>query len=90
MTPKRILRGVSGLVTGGLVVLLLILAGSWVGSVAAESTGPGVPIVVAHLIAAGGAVLLQRQADRREDGFGVAASLGVLVVAGFAGLLWLS
>ena len=90
VTPRRVLRGVSGLIAGGLVVVFLILAGSWVGSAAAESSGPGAPIVAAHLVAAIAAVVLQRQADRREDGLGAAASVGVLVVAGFAGVLWLS
>jgi hypothetical protein len=84
------LRGVSGLVAGGLVVLLLVLAGSWAGSAAAESSGPGTMIVVAHLVAAITAVALQRQADRRDDGLGAAAAVGVLLVAGFAGAVWLS
>jgi hypothetical protein len=90
VTPRRVLRGVSGLVAGGLVVLLLILAGSWAGSAAAESAGPGAWIVIAHLVAATAAIILQRQADRREDRLGVAAAVGVLIVAGFAGVLWLN
>jgi purine-cytosine permease-like protein len=83
-------RWCSGLLAGGLAVLLVLLAGSWVGSAAAGSAGPGGQVVLGHLVAACCAVALQRVADRRRDPVGVAASVGVFVVAGCTAVFWLS
>jgi purine-cytosine permease-like protein len=85
-----VVRWCSGVVAGGLAVLLVLLAGSWVGSAAAGSAGPGGVVVLGHLVAACCAVVLQRVADRRRDRTGLAASVGVLVVAGCTAAFWLN
>ncbi|WP_051342929.1 hypothetical protein [Pseudonocardia spinosispora] len=80
MTPRVLLRGLAGALTAGLAVLLVVLIGSWVAGVAAGTRGPGGLMLGGHVAAVCAAVVLQRVADRRGDGVGAAAAVGVLAV----------
>jgi hypothetical protein len=87
----RALRGFSGALAVGLVVLTLVLAGAqWLSS-PATVPGPGTVagrtgILAGHGAGALIALLLQRTADRSRRVRAVAASLGVLSVV--AAVLW--
>jgi hypothetical protein len=81
MIAGRALRGLSGVLTGGLAILLMVLVGSWVASALAGTPGPGAELLVGHLVAAGLAAWLQRVADQRSDTAGLVASCAVLLVA---------
>jgi uncharacterized membrane protein len=74
--------------TGGLAILLVVLVGSWVASMAAGTPGPGGLVLLGHLVAAAIAAGLQSVADRRGDRVGLAAAVGVLVVAVVVGLIF--
>jgi hypothetical protein len=74
------LRGLSGVLAGGLVVLVLALVGAWGVAERNGTPGPGVNTLAWHAGAAVVAVLAQRQADRRPDAQGVCAAVAVLVV----------
>jgi hypothetical protein len=82
----RFLRGLSGIVTGGLVVLALGVAVTQYLGHSRGFPGPGALSVAAHVVAAIVAVIAQRITDRRR---GFSAVLGALVVFVAAGLvLW--
>ncbi|OZE15436.1 hypothetical protein CH249_02545 [Rhodococcus sp. 05-2255-3B1] len=82
----RFLRGLSGIVTGGLVVLALGVAVTQYLGHSRGFPGPGALSVAAHIVAAIVAVIAQRIADHRR---GFSAVLGALVVFVAAGLvLW--
>ncbi|OZD84135.1 hypothetical protein CH273_09345 [Rhodococcus sp. 05-339-2] len=82
----RFLRGLSGIVTGGLVVLALGVAVTQYLGHSRGFPGPGALSVAAHIVAAIVAVIAQRIADHRR---GISAVLGALVVFVAAGLvLW--
>lgn len=87
---SRLLRGVSGVLAGGMVGLFLALLGGWAFTTRTGSPGPGTGMLVAHGLAAAAAVGAQIVADRRVDRAGTFAALGVivLVVAMLAGF-WL-
>ncbi|ANY05940.1 hypothetical protein [Pseudonocardia sp. HH130630-07] len=78
----RLLRGLGGLSTGGLVVLtagLCVVA--WLSG-RNGVPGPGTPDLVAHLAATVVAVGGQIVADRRGDRTGTLVALGVIAVVG--------
>lgn len=82
----RFLRGLSGIVTGGLVVLALGVAVTQYLGHSRGFPGPGALSVAAHIVAAIVAVVAQRITDHRR---GFSAVLGALVVLVAAGLvLW--
>ncbi len=82
----RVLRGLSGALAVGLVVLTLVLAvAQWLSGPVTVS-GPGTGQLVGHGAGALIALLLQRAADRSRGGRAVAASLAVLSVVG--AVLW--
>ncbi|OZC72948.1 hypothetical protein CH274_25405 [Rhodococcus sp. 06-418-5] len=82
----RFLRGLSGIVTGGLVVLALGVAVTQYLGHSRGFPGPGALSVAAHIVAAIVAVIAQRITDHRR---GFSAVLGALVVLVAAGLvLW--
>lgn len=82
----RFLRGLSGIVTGGLVVLALGVAVTQYLGHSRGFPGPGALSVAAHIVAAIVAVIAQRITDHRR---GLSAVLGALVVLVAAGLvLW--
>src|SRR5262245_37418949 len=82
----RALRGFSGLLTGGLVVLAGTLAvAQWlIGS--AARPGPGPAAVAGHTAAALAAVALQMVADRSRGARAVTAAGAVLALT--AAVLW--
>ena len=76
----RLLRGFSGLLAGGLVVLLVALGVAWYVADQAGSLGPGAQTLVWHAVAAVAAVVAQRHADRHRDVGGVLAACAVIVI----------
>nr|WP_296778079.1 hypothetical protein [Rhodococcus sp. (in: high G+C Gram-positive bacteria)] len=80
------LRGLSGAVTAGLVVLAIVVAGAQYLGAQRGFPGPGTVSVAAHIGAAVLAVVIQHFADHRRRAFSALASLLVFVVAGV--LLW--
>ena len=83
---RSLLRGLSGLLVGGLVALALVLAAGWVY---ADRTGlPG--MLIGHVVAAVAAVVAQVWVDRRTDRVGTlaAAGLAAAIVGGLT-LVWL-
>ena len=72
----------------GLGVLVAALLGAGLLALLVGQPGPGVPMLLGHLVAAIVALTLQRVADRRDDRVGRAASVGVLLVVVLVGLLF--
>jgi steroid 5-alpha reductase family enzyme len=81
VTGGRALRGLTGVLAGGLVALLVALVVAWVVSRNTDMPGPGTATLVWHAIAAVVAVAAQVYADRRPDGRGLLAAVGVLLTA---------
>jgi hypothetical protein len=76
-----LLRGLTGLLAGGLVALVVALALTWVVAERVGVPGPGTGTVAWHIAAAAAAVLAQREADRRRDRVGTLAALAVVAIA---------
>ena len=75
-----LLRGFSGVLAGGLVVLS---AGLLVAALMAQQRGvpgPGAPAIAGHVVAAVVAVLVQRRADRTRGTAAAGAALGVVAL----------
>lgn len=82
----RLLRGSSGIVTAGVVVLAIAVVVTQFLGRSRGFPGPGGLSVTVHIVAAVIAVLAQRVADHRR---GVVAALGALAVFVIAGVvLW--
>ena len=82
----RAARGLSGLLTGGLVGLAIVVcAAQWLAGTSGRP-GPGMAEVVGHVVAALAAVALQLVADRLRGPSAALVSGSVLVIA--AGVLW--
>ncbi|GAB0107289.1 hypothetical protein JMUB6875_62830 [Nocardia sp. JMUB6875] len=82
----RIVRGLSGIIAGGTVVLAATVVGTAIIGVRRGFPGPGWLDVTWHVAAAVAVVAAQIYTDRRQ---GFTAFLGSLVVFGIAGyLLW--
>ena len=82
----RFLRGLSGIVTAGLVVLAIGVGVTQYLGQSRGYPGPGALSVTVHIVAAVVAIVAQRIADHRR---GFAAFLGVIVVFVVTGLvLW--
>ncbi|HEY5855365.1 MAG TPA: hypothetical protein VIW24_15280 [Aldersonia sp.] len=80
------MRALSGVVTGGLIVLAAVVIGAAVLGDERGFPGPGAESIGWHLVAVAVAVGAQVYADRHRGMSSVVASLVVLVVAGL--LLW--
>jgi hypothetical protein len=76
------LRGFTGLLAGGLVVLVVALTVAWAVAERFGTPGPGTGTLAWHAGAAVAAVVAQRQADRRPGTPGVLAAVAVLVITG--------
>lgn len=81
-----VLRGLSGSLSLGLVVLTLVVLGVQVVAISDNVEGPGVGPATGHLAGSVVAVTFQRMADRRGGLASVLGSLGVFVVT--AAVLW--
>lgn len=79
----RFLRGLSGVLAGGMVALVVALVVAWVVALRESSPGPGAAVLAVHAVAAAAAVALQIYADRTHGVRGTLATLVtvVLVVA---------
>jgi hypothetical protein len=89
-TRRSLLRGLSGLLTGGLVALALVLVAGWFYAGRTGLPGPGTGMLIGHVAAAIAAVVAQVYVDRRTDRVGTlaAGALAALIVGALA-LVWL-
>jgi hypothetical protein len=88
--PRSLLRGLSGVLVGGLVALALVLLAGWFYADRIGLPGPGTGMLVGHLVAAAVAVAAQVWADRRTDAVGTLAALTLsAVVVGGLTAAWL-
>lgn len=86
-----VLRGLSGVFTGGLVVLALVLVGAAVIGGRDGAPGPGALTLIMHVAAALAAVVVQVYADRHDSRRGMLAAVGVLgITAAVLAFEWLS
>jgi hypothetical protein len=87
---RSLLRGLSGVLVGGLVALALVLLAGWFYADRTGLPGPGLAVLVGHGVAAVVAVVAQVWVDHRRDRTGTlaAAALAALVVGGLT-LVWL-
>jgi hypothetical protein len=82
----RVLRGLSGVLAGGLVALAIVVCvAQWLSSTSGRP-GPGMATVVGHVGAALVAVVLQLVADQSRGRRAALASWSVLLLA--VGVLW--
>nr|WP_228537252.1 hypothetical protein [Nocardia sp. XZ_19_231] len=79
-------RGFSGVVAGGVLVLLCVVVGAAVIGSRRDFPGPGVESLSWHFVAAVVVVVAQVFADRRRGMSALLGSVAVLVTAGV--LLW--
>lgn len=82
----KLVRGFSGVVAGGVVVLLCVVAGAAVMGSRRDFPGPGAESLTWHVLAAVVVVGAQLFADRRRGVAAFAGSAVVLVMTGI--LLW--
>lgn len=77
-----LVRGLSGMLTAGLVVLVAGLVVAWVVALRSGSPGPGSGTLLVHAVAAVVAIVGQVYADRTPGPRGTLAAVGVLVTVG--------
>ncbi|MGN2636122.1 hypothetical protein ACWEKT_10420 [Nocardia takedensis] len=82
----RVLRGLSGVVAAGTVVLALVVLGSAFIASGRGFPGPGGESIAWHLILAAVAIAAQIFADRRQGFAAFSGSMVVFLCAGI--LLW--
>lgn len=82
----KVLRGLSGVVTGGVVVLAAVVVGAAVIGARRGFPGPGAASVAWHVAGALLALAAQIFTDRRQGFAAFSGSMVVFVVAGY--LLW--
>ncbi|TWF76318.1 hypothetical protein FHX44_112208 [Pseudonocardia hierapolitana] len=76
----RLLRGVSGVLAGGLVALAVGLLVAGIVAQQRAVPGPGALAIGGHALAAAVAVLVQRRADRTAGAPAAGAALGVVAL----------
>ena len=87
---RSLLRGLSGVLVGGLVALALVLLAGWSYADRTGLPGPGPGMLAGHLAAAVAAVTAQVWVDRRTDRTGTLAALALsIAVVGGLALVWL-
>jgi steroid 5-alpha reductase family enzyme len=85
------LRGLTGLLAGGLVALAVALTVGWVIADRTGSPGPGPATLVWHGAAAVAAVVAQLYADRHDGRSGLLAAVAVaLITAVVLAVQWLA
>lgn len=83
---QRAPRALSGVLSGGLVALAIVVCvAQWLASTSSRP-GPGVAAVAGHVIAALAAVLLQLAADHFQGRMAALAAWSVLLLA--TAVLW--
>jgi hypothetical protein len=86
----RLLRGISGVLAGGLVALSVTLLVAGIVAQQREVPGPGVAAIGGHVVVAVVAVLVQRRADRAAGLAAAGAALGVVALTAVVlGAQWL-
>jgi hypothetical protein len=75
-----LVRGLSGLLAGGLVVLALAVIAAWVIAQQRAVPGPSAATVAGHVVGAAGSTLVQGAADRRGGAAAIGAALAVVLV----------
>jgi hypothetical protein len=86
----RLLRGVSGVLAGGLVALAAALLVAGIAAQQRAVPGPGALAIGGHVLAAAVAVLVQRRADRTAGPAAAGAALGVAAITAVVlGVQWL-
>lgn len=80
-------RELAGALTVGLSVLAVVIVVFQVLAWFRDMPGPGVAMVVGHVLAAALAIVVQRVADRKAGMVAALAALGVVVITG--GTLWM-
>jgi hypothetical protein len=86
-----VLRRVSGVLAGGLVVLAVALGVAWVVSTRTGSPGPAAGFLAWHAVAAVAALVAQVRADRAADGRGTVPALAVVLISAVVlAALWLA
>lgn len=83
----RLLRGLSGIVAGGMAALAAVVTGAAIIGAEKRFPGPGVAVVAWHVGAAVVAVTAQVFADRRRSGW-VDLGVALLVFVTAGALLW--
>lgn len=82
----KLIRGISGLVAAGVVLLaLVVISAAYLGS-QRDFPGPGSASVTWHIVVAVGAVAAQAVSDRKRGPVAFAGSVAVVSAAGL--LLW--
>lgn len=88
---SHVLRRVSGVFAGGLVVLAVALGVAWVMATRTGEPGPDGAFLAWHAVAAVAAVVAQVRADRAPAGRGAGAAALVLLISGVVlAALWLA
>ncbi|MGB9281404.1 MAG: hypothetical protein WCB57_15165 [Pseudonocardiaceae bacterium] len=83
---QRAPRGLSGVLAGGLVALAIgVCVAQWLAGMSGRP-GPGMAVVVGHVIAALAAVALQLATDRFHGRMAALAAWSVLLLA--AAVIW--
>lgn len=82
----RVLRGLSGIVAGGMFVLALVVVGTAIIAARRDFPGPGSESVTWHIAASVIGVAAQIFSDRHRGLAALSGSLVVFIVAGL--LLW--
>jgi predicted lipid-binding transport protein (Tim44 family) len=84
-------RGLTGSLAAGLVVLALVVLGAGVLGLVTGAPGPGLFLLLGHVVAAILALLAQRVADRKRGFAAGAGIVAVLVITAVSlWLLWLT
>ncbi|MPZ67563.1 MAG: hypothetical protein GEU83_19395 [Pseudonocardiaceae bacterium] len=84
----RLLRGLSGALAAGLVVLAVLLGiAQWLSG-PDTVPGPGIGALVGHYVGAAVVVVLQWVADRRRGAGAVGAALAVIAIVGTVLWIW--
>jgi hypothetical protein len=82
----RVSRGLSGVLTGGLIALAIVVClAQWLAATSRQP-GPGPASVVGHVVAALSALGLQLVAERSRGRFGTLACWSVLMLT--VSVLW--
>jgi hypothetical protein len=76
----RLLRGFSGVLTGGLVALAAVLLVAGIVAQQRLVPGPGAVSIGGHAVAAVAAVVLQRRADRKPGPAAAGWALAVVAI----------